>query len=174
MRFYGLTLLTSAVVLGACGGEKNASTTDSAATASAATPPAPSGASTGAVGDNAAAGAAAPITGKTIEVKMLQDAQGNYKFDPADVTIKPGDGVKFVLVSGEPHNVAFDPSQVPANGKAQLSANMPTQVSELASPMMLKPNESYTISFGQIPPGKYEFHCTPHLAMGMRGSVTVQ
>ena len=161
MRFCGLTLLASVVVLGACGVEKNASTSDSAATATA-------------VGANATAGTAAPITGKTIEVRMLQDAQGNYKFDPADVTIKPGDGVKFVLVSGEPHNVAFDPSQVPANGKAQLSANMPTQVSELSSPMMLKPNESYTISFGEIPPGKYEFHCTPHLAMGMRGSVTVQ
>jgi len=161
MRFCGLTLLASAVVLGACGVEKNASTSDSAATATA-------------VGDNATAGTAAPITGKTVEVKMLQDEQGNYKFDPADVTIKPGDAVKFVLVSGEPHNVAFDPALVPPNGKAQLSANMPTQVSELSSPMMLKPNESYTISFGEIPPGKYEFHCTPHLAMGMKGSVTVQ
>jgi plastocyanin len=161
MRFCGLTLLASAGVLVACGVEKNASTSDSAATATAA-------------GANATAGTAAPITGITVEVKMLQDEQGNYKFDPADVTIKAGDGVKFVLVSGEPHNVAFDPAQVPPNAKAQLSANMPMQVSELSSPMMLKPNESYTISFGEIPPGKYEFHCTPHLAMGMKGSVTVQ
>jgi len=27
---------------------------------------------------------------------MLQDAQGNFRFDPADVTIKTGDGVKFI------------------------------------------------------------------------------
>jgi plastocyanin len=105
---------------------------------------------------------------------MLQDAQGNYRFDPANVTVKPGDGVKFVMVSGGPHNVAFDPAQVPANAKAQLMANMPQQTSELMSPMMMNPNETYTISFGNMPPGKYEFHCTPHLAMGMKGTITVQ
>ncbi|HEY2852570.1 MAG TPA: plastocyanin/azurin family copper-binding protein [Gemmatimonadaceae bacterium] len=105
---------------------------------------------------------------------MLQDPQGNYRFEPADVTIKSGDGVKFIMVSGGPHNVAFDPAQIPQAAKTQLSANMQQQVSELSSPMMMNPNETYTISFGNIPPGKYEFHCTPHLAMGMKGTITVQ
>jgi len=36
------------------------------------------------------------------------------------------------------------------------------------------PNEKYVISFGGVKPGKYDFHCTPHLAMNMKGSVTVQ
>ena len=169
MRFYGLALLAGAAFLGACGGEKQGSTTDSAATAS--TTPA-AGTTTAAAGN--AAGTGAPITGQTHEVKMLQDAQGNYKYDPANITVKAGDGIKFVMVSGGPHNVAFDPAQVPANAKTQLSANMPNQVSELSSPMMMNPNEAYIISFAGIPAGKYDFHCTPHLAMNMRGSVTVQ
>ena len=38
----------------------------------------------------------------------------------------------------------------------------------------MNPNEEYTISFGGIKPGTYEFHCTPHLAMNMKGKVTVQ
>jgi plastocyanin len=166
MRFYGLALLAGAAVLGACGGEKQGSTADSAATTPAGT--------TAAATQSASNDAGAPVTGQTYEVKMLQDAQGNYKYEPANITVKPGDAVKFVMVSGGPHNVAFDPSQVPANAKAQLSANMPQQVSELSSPMMMNPNETYTISFGGIPAGKYDFHCTPHLAMGMRGSVTVK
>ena len=169
MRFYGLALLAGATFLGACGGEKQGSTTDSAATAST-TPPA--GTTTAAAGS--ATGSGAPITGTTHEVKMLQDAQGNYKYDPANITVKAGDGVKFVMVSGGPHNVALDPAQVPANAKAQLSANMQNQVSELSSPMMMNPNEAYVISFAGVPAGKYDFHCTPHLAMGMRGSITVQ
>ena len=170
MKFSGLVLLAGAVVLSACGGEKKAAATDSAATAApAATPPA-AGAAPGA----AAASGGAPITGQTVEVKMLQDAQGNYKFDPANITIKSGDGVKFVNVSGGPHNIAFDPAQVPAAAKAQLSANMQNQMSELSSPMLTNPNEAYTISFGNVPPGKYEIHCTPHLAMGMKGTITVQ
>ena len=172
MRFYGLALFAGAAVLGACGGGEKQSSTDSASSAS--TTPAGTTASAGAAAATTTGGAAAPITGQTHEVKMLQDAQGNYKFDPANITVKAGDGVKFVMVSGGPHNVAFDPAQVPAAAKTQLSANMQQQVSELSSPMMMNPNEAYTISFGGIPAGKYDFHCTPHLAMGMRGSVTVQ
>jgi plastocyanin len=169
MQFRKLATLAGLGLLMACGGEKK-TTTDSAATASTPTPANASASTT----SSSSGGSPAPITGQTVEIKMLQDAQGNYHFEPADVTIKPGDGVKFIMVSGGPHNVAFDPAQIPPAAKAQLSANMQQQVSELSSPMMMNPNETYTISFGNMPAGKYEFHCTPHLAMGMKGTITVQ
>ena len=167
MRFYGLALFASAAVLGACsGGENKGTTTDSAAqatsTAPAATTPAPGGAA-----------AAAPITPPPHEVKMVGDDKG-YRFEPANITVKTGDGIKFVMVSGGPHNVAFDPATVPAAAKTQLTANMPQQISELSSPMMMNPNESYTISFAGVPAGQYPYHCTPHLAMNMKGVITVQ
>ena len=155
--------------IAACGGENKASATDSAAAATSS--PATATAQPSASSE---AETAAPITGQTVEVKMLQDAQGNFRFDPADVTIKSGDGVKFIMISGGSHNVAFDPAQIPSNAKAQLSSNMPQQVSELSSPMMMNPNETYTISFGKMPPGVYAYHCTPHLTFGMKGTITVQ
>jgi plastocyanin len=165
-----LTAIASVVLLAACSGDKKSSNNDSAAAAST-----PAAATANAPSNSAGDGdAAAPITGQTIEVKMLQDTQGNYRFDPVDITIKSGDGVKFTMVSGGPHNVAFDPTQIPSAAKAQLSANMQQQVSELSSPMMMNPNETYTISFGKIPPGQYPYHCTPHLALGMKGTITVQ
>ena len=37
---------------------------------------------------------------------MIGDAKG-YRFEPADITIKQGDAIKFIMVSGGPHNVAF-------------------------------------------------------------------
>jgi plastocyanin len=165
MRFFRLALVASAAVLGGCGGGEKAKDTTSttpATTPAATTPPAAPGAA-----------AAAPITGQTHEIKMIGDAQG-YRFDPKDITIKAGDGLKFVVVTGGPHNVAFDPATVPADSKDQLNANMTGQLSELSSPMLMNPGESYTLSFGNIKPGKYPFHCTPHLAMGMTGTVTVQ
>jgi plastocyanin len=169
MTITRLPIALCAVLLAACGGEKKTSTMDSASTAPT---PTPAGAS--ATG-SASPDSAAPITGQTVEVKMLQDAQGNYRFEPADITIKSGDGVKFVMVSGgTAHNVAFDPAQIPPQARAQLSANMQQQVSELSSPMMMNPNETYTISFGRMPPGVYAYHCTPHLTMGMKGTITVQ
>ena len=57
---------------------------------------------------------------------MIGDDKG-YRFEPADVTIKSGDAVKFVMVAGGPHSVSFDPSTIPADSKAQLDANMDEQ-----------------------------------------------
>ncbi len=166
MRFLGVAVVTgAAIVLGACGGGDKAKT-DSAAAPAAEAAAAPAAAP-------AAAGAMAPITGTTHEVKMIGDEKG-YRFEPAELTIKAGDGVKFVMVTGGPHNVAFDPAVVPAAGKAQLSANMPEQSGELSGKMLITAGEAYTISFGGVAAGTYDFHCTPHLAMNMKGKITVQ
>lgn len=166
MRFYGLALAASAIVLSACGGDKGNAGDTGMAMGAGDTTMAPGGAMAGSA-------AMAPITGKTVEVKMLGDEKG-YRFDPVDITVKAGDGIKFVMVSGGPHNAAFDPATIPADVKAQLSANMPNQMSELAGPLLVTPNEAYTISFANVKPGKYEYNCTPHIAMGMKGTITVQ
>lgn len=158
MRVLGVALLSGVVLLGACGGGESQTATDS----TAATPtPAP----TGGV-------AAAPITGTTHVVNMVGDATG-YRYEPANITVKAGDAIKFVNVSGSPHNVAFDPANIPADMKDQLWANMPGAM-DGSSPMFVTPNEEWTLSLGNIKPGKYPFFCTPHLAMNMRGEITVQ
>lgn len=113
-----------------------------------------------------------PVTvGGTVEVRMIGDGT-SYRFQPADVVVKPGGAVRFTMVSGAPHNIAFE--DVPAAARAQLSANMPGQIAELAGPMIMEPDESYTVSFANIPPGTYRYYCAPHLAMGMVGTVTVR
>jgi plastocyanin len=165
MRFLGFAVVTSAIALGACGGGETA--VDTAATATPVDTAAP------ATSAPAGGGTMAAITGTTHEVKMVGDDKG-YRFEPADITVKQGDGIRFLMVSGGPHNIAFDPATIPADVKPQLSANMPNQLGELSSPMFMNPNESYTISFANIKPGAYPYHCTPHLAMNMRGTITVQ
>lgn len=179
MRFFGFTALAAgALMLGACGGgEKSADTTAAMAattTAAESTTMAPAG-STAAAATTPAAGTAtsAPVTGTVHEVKMIGDAKG-YRFEPASITVKAGDGIKFINVSGGPHNIAFDPSQIPADVQAQLNANMPNTTSPLTGPLLTQPNETYTISFAKIKPGTYEGHCVPHLALGMKISITVQ
>ena len=187
MQFIGRALLASVFVLGACaGGDKSATKTDSTAvssttttttTAPAATTDTSSKAAPAAAGAAPAAGAAAaaPATGKTIDVKMLGDEKG-YRFDPATITVKAGDAIKFTNVTGGPHSVGFDPAKVPPAVQPQLTANMPGDHSmgPLEGPMLLQPNETYVISFAKIPAGTYDFHCTPHLALGMKGTITVQ
>lgn len=158
MRVLGVALLSGVVLLGACGGGETPAT-DSTAAAT------PTPAATGGV-------AAAPITGTIHVVNMVGDATG-YRYEPANITVKAGDGIKFVNVSGGPHNVAFDPATIPADVKDQLWANMPNSM-DGSSPIFVNPNEEWTLSIGNIKPGKYPFHCTPHLAMNMKGEITVQ
>ena len=136
MQVIGRALLASVFVLGACaGGDKSSTKTDSTAVTSTTTTTATPATTTdtGAMAAPAAAGAApaaagavaaAPATGKTIDVKMLGDEKG-YRFDPANITVKSGDAIKFTNVSGGPHSVGFDRAKVPPAVQPQVSANMP-------------------------------------------------
>jgi len=174
MRFYGLAVAVGVITLGACaGGEKKPADTTHVAVDTSSMTTTTTGSST----TTAATGGAvtmAPITGTTKTVNMVGDAKG-YRFEPANFTIKQGDGVKFVVVSGGPHNVAFDPATIPPDVKSQLDANMGTdKMGELSSNMKMNPGESVTVSFGKIKPGQYPFHCVPHLALNMKGAITVQ
>jgi plastocyanin len=180
MRFYGFAVAVGAITLGACaGGEKQpgdtthvAVDTSAAATTTTTTTTGGGAATTG--GATGGAVAMAPITGTTKTVNMVGDAKG-YRFEPANITVKQGDGIKFVVVSGGPHNVAFDPATIPPDVKPQLDANMGTdKMGELSSAMKTNNGESVTISFAKIKPGQYPFHCVPHLALNMKGVITVQ
>ena len=174
MRIGKFLISFGAIALGACaGGEKNPADTTavkidtSAATATATTPAATSPAG--------ATATMAPITGTTHEVKMVGDTKG-YRFEPANITVKQGDGIKFLNVTGGPHNVTFDPATVPADVKAQLDANFGAdRQSELSSKLTAPtPGGSITISFASIKPGSYPFFCLPHKVMNMMGTITVQ
>jgi plastocyanin len=107
------------------------------------------------------------------EIQMLGDQFG-YRFEPGSITIQRGDSVRFVMVSGGPHNIAFDSTAMPAGAAPLLSANMPKRLNTLMGPMMLSRGESYIVSFGGVPAGQYFMHCTPHLAMDQRGVIEVR
>jgi plastocyanin len=159
-------------MLAACGGGEKAADTTAAATTPAADTTAAAATDSTAT-PAAGAVAAAPVTGTIHKVQMIGDAKG-YRFEPATITIKEGDGIEYTNVSGGPHDVAFDPAQISAAVKPQLSANMPNQMSDLAGPLLVQPGATYTISFAKIPAGTYAAHCTPHLAMNMKQTITVQ
>jgi plastocyanin len=113
-------------------------------------------------------------------VRMLVD-RNISKFDPATLTIRPGDQVRFVNVSGGPHNVSFDAATLPAGMQAVLEAAMDDQIQPLWGKLVAGVNESYTISFAGAKPGRYPFFCVPHMydehghaTVGMKGVIIVQ
>ncbi len=142
-------LMAGAVlVVAACGGEK------------------PAAPAAGPVG-------ATPATGTVHEVQMTQ-VGAEYRFVPADITIKSGDAVKFVNVQAMAHNVQFYADSIPAGAAGVLDANMPNRMGPLASNLILAQGETYSISFAGAPKGEYHFTCLPHMALGMHGKIEVE
>jgi plastocyanin len=148
-----------AIVLAACGGEKKAeeqTTTAAPPQQPAATPAAPE-----------AAG------GANHDVNMILEGS-SYKFEPAELTIKSGDVITFHNKSGGPHNVSFWADSIPAGAADKLKASMPDQMAPLEGPLLTEQDGTYKVSFAGAPAGEYKFYCLPHLALGMKGKVTVQ
>jgi plastocyanin len=161
MRFGKFAVAAGAVIAAACGGGADQG-------GEAAPPPTPA--------VSAPTATMAPITGTTHVIQMLGGDAAGFRFSQREIRIKAGDGIRFEAVSGMPHNVAFDATQfasMPA-AKAALVANMPEQMSELTGKFLNSPGETYTISFANVPPGKYEANCTPHIAMSMFLTIYVE
>jgi plastocyanin len=124
-------------------------------------------------GAPAAAPAAPGATGATHDVNMVLEG-GQYKYVPDQLTIKSGDVVQFHNKSGGPHNVSFWPDSVPSGAADALKAGMPDQMAPLQSNLLTEQDAVYKVSFGNAPKGEYKFYCLPHLALKMRGKITVQ
>jgi plastocyanin len=109
----------------------------------------------------------------THRIRMVQ-VGAQYKFDPATLTIRVGDGVQFANASGGPHNVQFDKDHIPAGAKEVLNRAMANRMGDLQGPFLTQPNQVYSVSFAGAPKGTYAFSCLPHVAMGMKGTITVE
>jgi plastocyanin len=152
-----------AFVLAACGGEQKAGEEQTTTTPDQ---PAPAG--------EAPAGGAAPAAGGTThDVNMVLEGS-SYKFVPDQLTIKAGDVVRYHNVSGGPHNVSFWPDSIPGGAAEALKAGMPDQMAPLEGSLITEPKGVYTVNFANAPAGEYKFYCLPHLALGMKGKLTVQ
>ncbi len=167
-----LTLLTTLVAFGAiaCGGDKKAAT----AQAEAATPATPTASATTSPNGAASATPAAEPTGAVVEVKMTGDGTTKASFEPATLTIKPGTTVRFINVSGGPHNIAFFADSIPKGGAEALKKGMSNAMSDLTGPFLTQPNEKYDISFVGAPAGTYKGYCMPHVAFNMKVAIKVQ
>ena len=109
----------------------------------------------------------------TITVRMVGNEKG-FRFVPASITARVGDVVRFVNVSGGPHNVAFREDGIPAGAAATLQQNMGATIGPLSGALIIEPNEVYRVSLAGLPAGTYNYYCLPHQAMNMSGRIRVR
>lgn len=93
-------------------------------------------------------------------VQIISDLDSmRFTFEPRIVIIKPGDTVTWVNQEAIDHNIVTYPDGFPAGATG------------FESPYLAEKGErwSHTFTLG----GSYEYHCIPHLLMGMHASVIV-
>ena len=110
---------------------------------------------------------AAPAAAETYTVKMGAD-NGQLKFVPDKLTVKPGDTVEWVNNKLAPHNAVFDVSKVP-DGAKDLGKNLSHDK------LLFSSGDSYKSTFPEdTPPGEYTYYCQPHRGAGMVAKIIVQ
>lgn len=118
--------------------------------------------------------AARAVTGTIHTVRMLMDNEG-FRFDPSYLTVTAGDGVRFLMVSGVPHNVSFDTAFVPPAGRPQLRANLSLIGGrDYTVPVVTTIDSAFVVSTAGLASGDYLFYCAPHRSLNMHGVLTVK
>ena len=119
--------------------------------------------------------AATPAVSAIVDVRMTGNSKNQAAFEPATLTIAPGTTVRFINVSGGPHNVVFWPDSIPMGSAEVLNGALVGRQGNLASPYVVQPNATYEITFpATLPAGVYKGYCAPHLIMGMKIAITIQ
>jgi plastocyanin len=106
--------------------------------------------------------------GSAVLVRMTVEGD-RYAFAPAEVTVRPGDVVRFVLTGPQPESVAFDTA-----GASPEAAAFVRNRGLARGPLLTRPGQVYEASFRDAPPGRYSFFSIPHASFGMRGTVVVE
>jgi plastocyanin len=121
----------------------------------------------GGAGDGLAARTEAPRGAAVRIISIVQHDRRN-RFDPVEVTVSPGDAVRFVLTGGRPESVVFDDAAVTPEVAAFIREH-----SMNLGVLMIEPGQSHEVSFEGAPPGRYPFRSIPHAEEGMAGVVIV-
>jgi plastocyanin len=111
----------------------------------------------------------APAAGDgTVHLVRLVARGDQYAFEPAEVTIRPGDVVRFVQTGHQPEAVVFDTAQLPPSGVEVLRRE-----GALAGPLLTTPGATWDVHFEGAPAGSYRFASIAHAETGMRGSISI-
>jgi plastocyanin len=104
-----------------------------------------------------------PTAGKLVTVKMVDISATQFKFEPAEFSAGAGDTLRFVQSTATPHNVDFRTTPAGANlGAAKMG------------PFLVSSGQTYDLVIdARFPAGTYQFVCTPHEMMGMKGVLIV-
>lgn len=109
-----------------------------------------------------------------VRVRLVQAGPEAFRFDPARITVRPGDVIEFSVASGGPYVVGFEPQDLTGPARERLQAAIPEPSAPLRSPVLAGPGAHFRLVLPELPKGKYRFASLTHLAYRMTGVLTVR
>ena len=110
------------------------------------------------------AGCANAPARQTHEVRIMDDG-GQLRYEPATVKARAGDVIRFVHSGALPHNVEFVRNSAPAGTDLG---------DDWTGPYLSKSGDTWEVTIDEgFRNGTYSFVCTPHVSMGMKGTLEV-
>jgi manganese oxidase len=104
------------------------------------------------------------VEARVLEVRIVEEG-ANMRFEPAKLDVRRGDVVRFVQEGSMPHNVQFVRNNAPEGAEIG---------DYWTGPFLMKKGEVYEVRVDErFLDGDWEYVCTPHIAMGMKGSLNV-
>ncbi len=97
---------------------------------------------------------------RTIIVKTVDLSPTQYRFKPADITVQPGDTIRWLQTSNVPHNIEF--KQVPGGTKLG---------SQRVGPYLVSPGQTYEDRGGRtLCEGRAPLRVHPSRSAGVGGN----
>jgi plastocyanin len=117
-----------------------------------------------------------PVNAQTTHVVRMsaEPSKNSYRFEPAELSVKPGDVLVFRVAAGAPHSVVFEPAGLSSATIVALNSAMPERTGQLSSPLLTATGKEYRMVVPEIPAGRYSYYCLPHRAYDMRGALVIK
>ncbi len=108
---------------------------------------------------------AAPLAAqRPVVVTLNAGADGSPRMEPARLTVRPGDVLRFRVMGGAPHAVGMLAAGLDARVAAAWNRAFPDRVGELRGPLLLQAGDQYSLVVPKVPDGTYQLFCTTHRA----------
>ena len=109
------------------------------------------------------------------EIRLVADPDAeSYRYEPASIAVKAGDVLLFRVVSGAPHNIAFEPGAMNEATRQAWSDALPHRTAELSGPLLVRTGMTYRVVVPTVPAGTYRYFCLTHRAYDERGEIVIR
>lgn len=111
---------------------------------------------------------------RVFQVRILQASANQFRFEPSRVKAHPGDVVEFVVMSGGPYVIGFEPKDLREADRTLLDQSIPGRTALLRGPVLTGKGSRLRITLPAMAKGTYRFASLTHLAYRMGGVLVIE